>query len=56
MWLWPRLQGRLKGIGVNLTPGRGRGQPLIAVAAAPPVDPVESASLGELLKGLFNEH
>ncbi len=38
VWLWPRLQGRLKGIGVNLTPPRDPPNvaPLITVAAAPP--------------------
>ena len=60
VWLWPRLQRRLKNISGNLTPARPEhtpnvAAPLITVAAAPPVDPEASESLGELLKGLFSE-
>ena len=59
VWLWPRLQRRLKSIGGSLTPARPgdapNAVPLITAAAAPPVEPIASASLGELLKGLFND-
>jgi len=60
VWLWPRLQRRLKNISGNLTPARpgdtpSAAAPLITVAAAPPVDPEASGSLGELLKGLFTD-